>query len=216
VSAVIFDFDGLILDTETPEYDEWKAIFEASGHAMDDEWWFQLLGSGPLGGIEQPAARWTRLTGQPADEIHAKARTNIVRRINQAGAMPGIESLIRSLHHDRRPIAIASSSKHDWVDGYLDLLGLRQFFPVVCCADDVRQAKPWPDLYLLACSHLGIEPSKAIALEDSVNGITAAKRAGLRVFAIPNPLTARLDLTLADSVFESASAMELRKALNLL
>jgi HAD superfamily hydrolase (TIGR01509 family) len=94
-------------------------------------------------------------------------------------------------------LGIASSSRHRWVDGHLERLGL-EGFECVRCRDDVERAKPFPDLYLAVCACLGVEPERAVALEDSANGIAAAKAAGLRCVAVPNPMTVDLDLSAAD------------------
>jgi len=98
---------------------------------------------------------------------------------------------------------VASSSHHRWVDGHLARLGLLDSFEAVLCAGDVPRAKPFPDLYQAACDALGVSPSVALALEDSPNGIRAAKDAGLYCIAIPNPMTSRLDLSHADRIRDS-------------
>jgi len=95
-------------------------------------------------------------------------------------------------------LGVASSSSVGWVDGHLRRLGLREAFAVVRCAGDVPRVKPDPALYLAVLDATGIAAGEAVALEDSPNGVLAAKRAGLACVAVPNPLTARLDLSAAD------------------
>jgi len=121
-----------------------------------------------------------------------------------ADTRPGIRELIRLVKAAGLPLAIASSSRHEWVDGHLTRLGLFQEFDAICCADDVARAKPAPDLYLLALHQLGVRAGEALVLEDSPAGVTAAKAAGLTVFAYPNPLTSFLSLDHADARIDRA------------
>jgi HAD superfamily hydrolase (TIGR01509 family) len=116
--------------------------------------------------------------------------------------LPGVRQAIAAARRLGLRLGVASSSRHRWVDGHLERLGLEDF-ECVRCRDDVERAKPFPDLYLAVCSCLGVPPSAAIALEDSANGIAAAKAAGLRCVAIPNPMTAELDLSAADLRLDS-------------
>ena len=107
----------------------------------------------------------------------------------------------------------SSSSKLDWVGWHLERLELRQFFDVVHTGDDVERTKPDPALYHLALQSLGLAADQAIVLEDSPNGVTAAQRAGIFAVAVPNPLTARLDLTHADLKLNSLAEITLDELL---
>jgi beta-phosphoglucomutase-like phosphatase (HAD superfamily) len=108
---------------------------------------------------------------------------------------------------------VASSSSVGWVDGHLRRLGLRDAFAVVRCAGDVPRVKPDPALYLSVLEATGIPAAEALALEDSPNGVLAAKRAGLACVAVPNPLTARLDLGAADLRLGSLAELPLSELL---
>jgi beta-phosphoglucomutase-like phosphatase (HAD superfamily) len=109
--------------------------------------------------------------------------------------------------------AIASSSELEWVVSHLDRLGLRDAFASVACHGPELRAKPDPDTYLAACAALGVEPAAALAVEDSPHGIRAARAAGLRVVAVPNDVTARLDLSAADLRLPSLAACTLGDAI---
>ncbi len=209
--ALIFDFDGLILDTETPEFRVWTEIFSEHGVAMPPDYWIQVIGRGAEQQIERPPELLTRLTGNYVETEAATAdrRSRILALIDQERVRPGVVELLDEAEEAGIPVGIASSSRHNWVEGYLAKLGLRERFPVIVCADDVARAKPFPDLYLLACERLRVEPSSAVALEDSPNGTAAAKAAGLFTVAVPNPVTAALDLSRADMRVESLSAIKL-------
>ena len=110
-------------------------------------------------------------------------------------------------------IRIASSSTGDWVRGHLARLGILDRFECLRCRDDVAHAKPEPDLYIAVLECLGVGASEAIAIEDSPHGITAAKRAGMRCVAIPNSITARLDLSHADVTLTSLADVTLQQLL---
>jgi HAD superfamily hydrolase (TIGR01509 family) len=210
VLALVFDFDGLIMDTETPEYEVWKEIFAEHGVAMPDGFWTQVIGRGAEQEIERPPQLLARLCpGVDANEAHESARRRIRERIEHLGARPGIVSLLDEAERDGVRLAVASSSRHEWVDRKLEKLNLMHRFQHVICADDTPRAKPFPDLYLLACERLGVSPSQAVALEDSPNGIAAAKAAGLFVVAVPNSVTIQLDLSEADAQVDDMASMDL-------
>ena len=92
-------------------------------------------------------------------------------------------------------LAVASSSERDWVDTHLERSGMRRHFGVIRCADDVSRVKPDPDLYLVAIEVLGVASGEAVAFEDSPNGVRAARAAGLRVVAVPGPMTRDQDFS---------------------
>jgi beta-phosphoglucomutase-like phosphatase (HAD superfamily) len=112
-------------------------------------------------------------------------------------------------------LAVASSSSRAWVAGHLQRLGVLERFEVLKCSDDVERVKPDPALYRAACEHLGVPPARAVAIEDSPNGILAAKRAGLFCVAVPNALTGRLVLDAADLRLASLSELPLANLLTL-
>ena len=120
--------------------------------------------------------------------------------------LPGIRERVAEAAALGLGLGVASSSSRGWVTGHLGRLGLSGF-ACVRCRDDVERSKPAPDLYLSVCECLGVAPAEAIALEDSANGIAAAKAAGLRCVAIPNPMTAGLDLSAADLRLDSLAAV---------
>ncbi|MBN9502550.1 MAG: hypothetical protein BGO01_17885 [Armatimonadetes bacterium 55-13] len=205
LTALVFDFDGLILDTETPEFEAWTTIFQARGHQFPDEWWMHAIGRGADQITETPIDLLQRQMGEPLDHTAIAGEYEHLRmaRINSLDALPGVRALIAHSKQNGVRLAVASSSHHRWVDGHLARLGLLDSFEAVLCAGDVPRAKPFPDLYQAACDALGVSPSVALALEDSPNGIRAAKDAGLYCIAIPNPMTSRLDLSHADRIRDS-------------
>ena len=117
--------------------------------------------------------------------------------------LPGVRDAVVEAKRLGIRLGVASSSSRAWVTGHLERLGLAGFFDCVRCRDDVANTKPDPELYLSACACLGVAPGDAAALEDSANGIAAAKAAGMRCVAIPNPMTVGLDLSAADLRLDS-------------
>lgn len=127
--------------------------------------------------------------------------------------LPGVEQWLDDARALGLGLAVASSSGRDWVESHLHRLGLRERFSHLVCFDGTGRSKPAPDLYLRACRELGVEPRDAIAVEDSPNGVTAAKAAGLWCVAVPNTLTRALPLGHADVVVGSLADLSLREAI---
>lgn len=210
--ALVFDFDGLILDTETPEVAEWRRLFRAHGTEFPDSWWMQNTGRGADQIEEWPFDLLERQIGRTVDRaaLDDERKRNYWSVIETADARPGIRATLEWADMEGVAVAVASSSRHEWVDRHLERLGLLDRFAAICCADDVARAKPHPDLYELACERLGLATEEALALEDSANGIAAAKAAGMRVLAYPNPITAHLDLSQADGCLEELAPDRIR------
>ncbi len=197
MQALVFDFDGTLVDTETPEYTVWTLIFESHGVEMPAGYWGSLIGRGAEQEFERPAALLERLCGRPFRDSENRHQ-RIMDLIDQETLRPGTESLIREANAQGVPCGVASSSPHRWVDPELEKRGILHLFQFVACADDVERAKPFPDLYRLACRRLDAEPAETIAIEDTPNGLAAAVAAGLFGVATPNSVTQALDLSAAD------------------
>lgn len=211
LAALIFDFDGTILDTETPEVRAWQAIFRKHGAEFPDEYWMHAIGRG-ADQIDKTPLELLEELGTIAPErekVLAQYEEMRMADILARDCRSGIRELISEAVSAKLPLAVASSSHHFWVDSHLRRLELSDLFQAILCADDVPRAKPFPDLYLEACRRLNAQPELCVAIEDSPNGILAAKTAGLACIGIPNPCTARLNLTHADLIFDSAMELNL-------
>jgi len=215
--ALIFDFDGLILDTETSEFLTWQAIYREYGHEMLPETWGQVIGGYGISNFDG-AVHLAGLLGNgvKADELHARYRSESDALIARQPILPGVVDYLDEARRLGLGLAIASSSPHSWVDAHLTRLGLFDRFQYIICADEVSKSrtKPHPDLYLKALEALNIQPDEAIALEDSPNGVLAAKQAGIFVVSIPNPVTALLNLDGADLRLTSLAEMPLQVLLD--
>ena len=212
IKALIFDFDGLILDTEVPEYQSWQETYQAYGCSLSLSKWTEGIGSydalGPYDDLEQQL-------GQPVDRaaIRAKQRTRFNELMADQSILPGVERYIIKARELGLKLGLASSSSRSWVTGYLAQLGLEAYFDSITCCDDVERTKPDPALYLATLQALKVKAHEAIALEDSPNGVLAAKRAGIFCVAVPNALTQRLSLDLADLQIPSLAELSLEKLL---
>jgi HAD superfamily hydrolase (TIGR01509 family) len=200
--------DGLILDTEVPVYEAWQEIYGEHGCELPFDKWAACIGTVDA---FDPCVDLQAVVGRALDaaalEARHRARTDAL--IAERGILPGVREYLEAAARLGLALGVASSSSRRWVEGHLVRLGLRECFQVVRCADDVVRVKPDPALYRAAVGSLGARPEEAVALEDSPNGILAAKRAGLTCVAVPNPLTARLDLSLADLRLSSLAEVPL-------
>ncbi len=212
IDALVFDFDGVILDTETVIHDVWREVYQRFGASFTWEEWVTSVGT--HGGFE-PYGSLCERTGAalpPESVLRRDVDAEIAARTRRLQPMRGIREWIGAAGRLGLRVAIASSSPVSWVDGLLGEVGLREEFSCISCRTDQLAAKPAPDVYLNACRALGVEPWRAVAVEDSLNGLVAARAAGLRCVAVPGPLTARCDFTGADLVLGSLGDVELEAA----
>jgi HAD superfamily hydrolase (TIGR01509 family) len=208
IRAIVFDFDGLILDTEEPVYQSWVEVYREHGEELPFERWVEIVGSTTINFHPQHhlEERLGRSLTQEVLDRRVERRTELVLA---QSLLPGVAQHIESAKSIGLKLGVASSSTRDWVQGHLERLGILDRFDCLRCRDDVANAKPEPDLYVAVIECLGVHASEAIAIEDSPNGVLAAKRAGLRCVAIPNSITARLDLGQADLILGSLADVTL-------
>jgi HAD superfamily hydrolase (TIGR01509 family) len=201
IRALVFDFDGLILDTETPLLATWTDLYASHGFRLPPDTLGRVVGSANR---FDPVAELAALVSTPFDQdaTRLSMQKRYVDRVALQPVLPGVRELHAQGRAANLKLGVASSSTRAWVVPNLERIGL-DGWDCIRCRDDVVQAKPSPDLYLSVLEGLGVAPSEAIALEDSSNGIAAAKAAGLWCLAIPNPITRALDLSAADWQVES-------------
>lgn len=217
VRAVVFDFDGLVLETEEAIYIALRELWAEHGHELTVEMWAQSIGTNSADAFDA-VAELNRLAGTDYTEegLIPRLRPRIRGLIEEGDLLPGVAEWLDEAERAGMGIGIASSSSRDWVLGHLERLGHHDRFPVVCCFDDVQAHKPQPDSYLEACRLLGVDPAEALALEDSVNGVLAAKAAGMRCVAVPTAMTRHLDFEAAgaDLVIDSLGSTTLAETLS--
>jgi len=210
--ALILDFDGLILDTESPIFEEWRATFRARGHDLGLDVWQHALGTF---GTYDPCAHLSKLTGEDFDHetLRQEVRARNMVRCEALPLLPGVAERVQEARASGLKTAVASSSTSAWVEGWLERHGIRPLFDTVCSRDHVERVKPAPDLFLLAASRLGVAPERCVVFEDSPNGIRAARAAGMRCVAIPNAVTRALPMDGADLVLTSLGERPLAEIL---
>jgi HAD superfamily hydrolase (TIGR01509 family) len=212
--ALVFDFDGLILDTESCTYDAVVDIFHAHGVDLDLAEWQAILGT-----ANHP--HWTDMLeerlGRPVAR-EALVEQREAARLAVLVTLPpcaGVAELLDAAQSAGVACAVASSSSAAWVVPHLERLGLRDRFAAVVTSDTVghdrRRSKPAPDLFLAAAETVGQPPQRCVALEDSPNGVLAAHAAGMAVVAVPGPMTEGLDFSAADLVVGSLVGLELAR-----
>lgn len=216
IEALIFDFDGVIIDTETPAYETWQEVFNANNAKLDRSIWQRIIGGGAEKFDAYQHLEETLGARLSSDAIKMARRARYEAIVRSSPLLPGVVDYIQDAHTLGLKIGVASSSNRDWVEGHLaerDLLGL---FHCVITSDDVENIKPNPDIYLAAMSRLNISPVRAVAIEDSFNGIVAAKMAGMNCVAIPNQMTADMPLGKADLQLSALSDIGLKDLLDAL
>lgn len=209
IAGIVFDFDGLVIDSEWSVYRAIAEIYSEHGHELDLEWWRSIVGTVDGGDWSE---RLEVLVGSPLDHDELGRRSIDVhhRTAHSLAALPGVAELVVEAHDAGLSLGVASSSRTVWLETHLERLGLRDRFGAVCGRDRVGdRAKPNPDVYLAALEQLGLDAAEAIAVEDSPHGITAAIAAGLRCVAVPNRITAPGDFSAADLVVGSLAELTL-------
>jgi HAD superfamily hydrolase (TIGR01509 family) len=199
IKGLIFDFDGLIVDTETPAYQSWSEIFAEHSCSLPLSVWEAALGAA-AGTFDAFGYLETQIGCTVDREMLAARRTNRKLELTvRQELLPGVRERIDEAKSLGLSLGVVSSSSRSWVLPNLERLGVAGAFDSIICREDAPRAKPHPDLYQLALSRFGIGPGEAIALEDSPNGVTAAVRAGIFCVAVPNTLTAHLRLDHANA-----------------
>ncbi len=213
IRALVFDFDGLILDTEISAFQSWQEIYREYQQDLPLEKWVLCIGTS--GDVFGPCDYLEALLSQPLprDEINTRRLQRHLELIAAEAALPGVETYIADARRLGLKLAVASSSPRRWVVGHLARLGLETHFDAIICGDEVESVKPDPTLYLTALNALAVQADEAIALEDLPNGVTAARRAGIFCVAIPNALTRILPLEHASLRLDSLADFPLEHLL---
>ena len=211
IKALIFDFDGLIIDSESPEFEAWHELFAEYGRELGPELWADLVGRPPthfdLYGYFckhiDPVIE--------VEKLRQDRRARVIALTITQPILPGVEEYLQSATALGLRVGLASSSTRDHVRGHLHRLKLLDYFHSIRCFEDTDRHKPDPTPYLKVLEDLGAKADEAIALEDSPNGVAAAKAAGIFCVAVPNPITCRLPLEHADHRLVSLAEEPLEK-----
>lgn len=213
IKALIFDFDGLIIDSETPEFQVWQEVFAAHGRELGFDLWADLVGRPPA--HFDLYAYFNEHINPTIDieQLRQERRARVVALTLAQPVLPGVHDYLRGASRLGLKVGLASSSSGGHVRGHLERLDLLRYFDTTKCFEDTDAHKPDPTPYLAVLDELCVSPDEAVAFEDSPNGVTAAKAAGIFCVAVPNPVTRRLSLDHADHLMESLADEPLQQIL---
>jgi HAD superfamily hydrolase (TIGR01509 family) len=209
IRAIIFDFDGLILDTEVPIFTSWQELYNSFGGHLSLIDWQHIVGT--VSNEEDHFDDLEAQIGRTLDktDLRPRRRQREYELIDLQAVRPGIAQYLCDARRLGLKIGLASSSPCAWVTGHLARLGLIDYFDCIRARDDVSEVKPDPELYLTVLRDLEIQPHEAIVLEDSPIGVSAARNAGLFCVAVPNPVTAVMPLDHASMRLDSLADLPL-------
>jgi HAD superfamily hydrolase (TIGR01509 family) len=214
IKALIFDFDGLILETEEPQYLSWLEIYQSFDIPLPLPEYGKLIGSAdiffdPYITLQEAVGR--KLEWEELDKKRQKIESDLIL---QKEPMPGVLDYLLDARKLKMKTAVASSSDRAWVEGHLKRLNLIEYFDCLLTSDDVSKTKPDPELFLTAAGRLGVTPEEAVVFEDSSHGILAARLAKIFCVAVPTVITSQLELGSPDLRMSSLADMPLAALLD--
>ncbi|MFC4619022.1 HAD family hydrolase [Camelliibacillus cellulosilyticus] len=215
INAVVFDFDGVILDTETLSYQATAEVYKQYGAELPISYWAKIAGS--KDDAFDSAEHLESVLGHPIDRAaYIRERDDMIMHyVENAQVLPGVVAILETAKKLGMKIGLATSSGDQWAKNHLSRIGLIDYFDVIVEANDVENVKPDPELFSLACERLGVQPNEAIAFEDSLNGAIAARKAGLYVVVVPNEITKNLSFDDVDQKLHSLAETNLEALIEL-
>lgn len=213
IKAIIFDFDGVILDSERIMYLVMQTLFQRYNMPLPLSVWSQAIGTqhgfDSVSYLEEHAG--VRID---REAFMAERNETFNRLVDREDVLPGVKSVLDQAKALGLKIGLATSSRGEWPRRHLARLGLADYFSSIISWDDVSKVKPDPEIYIRSIESLGIAPREAIAIEDSFNGSLAAKRAGLRCIVVPNAVTRQMPFNHVDGCFNSLNDISLEKLIH--
>lgn len=210
IRALVFDFDGLILDTETPLIDAYSEVHATHNVPFDRSVFLRSVGHADY--AFDPWHGFSPHADRAALELDRRTRKDAL--LLSQPILPGVVALLDAARAGDIRVGVASNSEHTWVDPHLTRLGLRDRFDFIACREDAASPKPEPDLYKLVLNRFGLRGHEAIAFEDSHTGSLAAKRANMWAVAVPNESTAHHDFAHVDLRVSSLADVNLADLMN--
>jgi HAD superfamily hydrolase (TIGR01509 family) len=213
IKALIFDFDGIIIDSESPELQVWREVFAEHGRELGFDLWADLVGRPPThfdlyGYFHQHINPTVDI-----DALRIERRARVIALTEAQPVLPGVHEYLCSASVMGLKVGLASSSSGGHVRGHLARLDLLGYFHTTKCFEDTETHKPEPGPYHAVLDELGVAPNETVAFEDSPNGVSSAKAAGIFCIAVPNPVTCHLPLDHADHRMASLAEEPLERIL---
>ncbi len=212
IKAVVFDFDGLILDTESVWFECYQEVLRGYKMELALEQFAPSIGTHGTEFLD-----YIDLTlKQPGISVEIDKAVGLLhqQKMEHLEARAGVKEYLEEAQQLGLNIGLATSSNRAWIERFLTRLGLVDYFQVIRTSDDVTRVKPDPELYTQVVTAMGIAPAEALAFEDSLNGLTAAKAAGLHCTIVPNPVTSFLPFEHHDLRLVSMTDMTLSEILD--
>lgn len=199
--AIIFDLDGTLIDTESPDFEACQMLYNEFGMTLTLEHWAEKI-VGRMDGYNDLFQELVRFShnGVTTDDLWQRLRHLWTITLQNVQLMPGVESLLPTLQAAGYSLGLATASDQKWTGRWLTHFNLWPYFQAVAHSDDITHNKPAPDVYLFAASQLGVQPNRCLVFEDSLVGVQAAKAAGMTVVAVPSRVTQTLDFSQADGI----------------
>ncbi|HEY60786.1 MAG TPA: HAD-IA family hydrolase [Anaerolineae bacterium] len=209
IKGLIFDFDGLVVDTEYAKYLSWQEIFNSYGAEISFSFIESILGyeEGP-----NPVIPYLeKVVGKRVNskEVLARVKNTLFSRINNLGLMSGVSDYLETAEKLGLPIVIASNAKREQITPIIDRLNINKYFSCILTRENVQKPKPYPDILFLALEKLGLSNKEVVAFDDSNLGLRAARSVGIFCVAVPNELTKHFNLDAADLIIKSMSEISL-------
>jgi HAD superfamily hydrolase (TIGR01509 family) len=210
--AIIFDHDGTLVDTETPDIRACQMLYNELNAPFDPQQWAALV-AGSMAGYDILLEELAAFHGNDLtrNDLWKRLRELWAITYEQVELAPGVQQLLPQLHTAGYPLAVASASNRKWIERWMSTFDLLPYFQAIASSDDVRHNKPAPDVYLFAAAQLGVTPEKCLVFEDSLTGVQSAKAAGMTVVAVPSHITQTLDFSHADAVIAGLDKMSLNE-----
>ncbi|MDV2684367.1 HAD-IA family hydrolase [Alkalihalophilus lindianensis] len=212
VKGIIFDFDGLILDTETHQYLLLQELFAEYGSELPIERWQQEIGT--HSGFS-PFQYLNENIQQKIDPhtLQKQFKEKFQDKLIGEKARAGVEEYLQEAKEMDLKIGLASSSSYQWVSTHLVNLNIIDYFDCIKTSDDVKKVKPDPALYLETAKELGLAVEECLVFEDSANGAMAAKKAKMKCIIVPNQVTHTMDFCMVEHRLQSMSDMSLKEVI---
>lgn len=213
IKALVFDFDGLMVDTETPAYHAFCKVYAEYGKELPLEMYAQCVGTSF--DVFNPYTYLAEILQHSVNPEVIRKQVDVCYKelLQHIQPRPGVVDYLTEARELGIKIGLASSSFFNWIEPYLTKFDMHHFFDLICTADLVKQVKPDPELYLLSLQKLEVKAEEAISFEDSLNGFAAAKKAGLHTVIVPNEMTSTFPFEYFDLKIPSMKSMSLKEVI---